>query len=144
MLFLTRELRSLRIAEFRCLYAKVHKVRYSPVADIVDHFKKIRTLNGLIKYTSMVTQIALNLGCPEMAHMSYIEGDVPILGLDHFVHAYILCQESDYNISMLYEGGSKALRLPNPTLALYSYHKLTLQLTQIGDVHHSYSGPPST
>jgi hypothetical protein len=118
MLFLTRELRSLRIAEFRCLYAKVHKVRYSPVADIVDHFKKIRTLNGLIKYTSMVTQIALNLGCPKMAHMSYIDVDVPIFGLDHFVHAHILCTQPDYSISMLYEGGSKAIWLPNSTLAL--------------------------
>jgi hypothetical protein len=36
-------------------------------------------------------------------------GDVPILGLHHFVHAHILREESDYTISMLYEGGSKAL-----------------------------------
>jgi hypothetical protein len=144
MLFSMRELCSVNIAELRCLYAMMHKIRCSPVTDMVDYFKEICTLVGPIECMSMVTQIALNLGCPEMAHMSYIEGDVPILGLDHFVHAYILCQESDYNISMLYEGGSKVLRLPNPTLALYSYHKLTLQLTQIGDVHHSYSGPPST
>jgi hypothetical protein len=48
--------------------------------------------------------------------MSYIEGDVSILGLDHFVHTHILPKEPDYTISMLYVGGSKALWLPDPML----------------------------
>jgi hypothetical protein len=81
-----------------------------PVADIVDYFKEICTLAGLIECTSMVTRIALNLGCPEMAHVSYIQGDVPTLGLDHFVHTHILCEELDYSIFVLFAGGSKALR----------------------------------
>jgi hypothetical protein len=50
----------------------------------------------------MVTRIALNLRCPEMANLSYIEGDVPILGLDHFVHAHILREEPDHSLFMLY------------------------------------------
>jgi hypothetical protein len=37
----------------------------------------------------MVTRTAMNLGCPEMANLAYIEGDVPDLGLDHIGHAYI-------------------------------------------------------
>jgi hypothetical protein len=36
--------------------------------------------------------------------MSYIEGGIPVLGLDHFVCAHILYEESDYFTSMLYEG----------------------------------------
>jgi hypothetical protein len=78
-----RELHSVTLAELKCLHAMVHKIWYSPVADIVDYVKEIRTLVGPIECTSMVTQIALNLGCPEMAHVSYIHGDVPTLGLDH-------------------------------------------------------------
>jgi hypothetical protein len=31
-----------------------------------------------------VTRIAMNLGCPEMANLAYIEEDIPNLGLDHF------------------------------------------------------------
>jgi hypothetical protein len=62
----------------------------------------------------MVTRIAMNLGCPEMINMAYIEGDVPILGLDHFIHAHILREEPDYSVSMLY--GHKAIRLPNQAL----------------------------
>jgi hypothetical protein len=62
----------------------------------------------------------------EMAYVSYIEGNVPSLGLDHFVHTHILRKEPDYSISMLFAGGSKALRLPDPTLSLYSFHQLTL------------------
>jgi hypothetical protein len=54
--------------------------------------------------------IDINLGYSDLA---YIEGNVPVLGLDHFVHVHILREEPDYSISMLY--GHKAIRLPNPT-----------------------------
>jgi hypothetical protein len=56
----------------------------------------------------------------------YVEGDVPILGVDHFVHLHTLCEEPNYSISMLYEVGGKAIQLPNPVLALYSCQQLTL------------------
>jgi hypothetical protein len=64
-----------------------------------------------IECTSMVTQIAMNLGCPEMANVAYIAGDVPILCLDHFVRVHILHKKPDHSLSMLY--GRKAIRLPN-------------------------------
>jgi hypothetical protein len=70
---------------------------------------------GPIECTSLVTRIAINLGYSDLA---YIEGDVPILGLEHFVHGHILREEPDYSISMLYD--RKAIRLPNPALQLYS------------------------
>jgi hypothetical protein len=77
-LFLMRELRSTTVVELRCLFAMVCKIRYFLVADIVDYFKEIHTLTGPIECTSMVTRLSLNLGCPEMSHMSYIKGDVLI------------------------------------------------------------------
>jgi hypothetical protein len=49
-----------------------------------------------------------------MANLAYIEGDVPIFGLDHFVHAHIMREEPDYSVSMLY--GRKAIWLPNLAL----------------------------
>jgi hypothetical protein len=60
----------------------------------------------------------MNHGCSEMANLAYIEGDVPIHGLDHFVHAHILHEEPDYSVSMLY--GCNAIHLPNLALQLYS------------------------
>jgi hypothetical protein len=36
-----------------------------------------------------------------MADLAYIVGDVPILGLDHFVHMHILREEPDHSLSML-------------------------------------------
>jgi hypothetical protein len=72
----------------------------------------------------MVTSIPLNFGCPEMANLAYIEGDVPILGLDHFVHVHILREEPNHSLSMLY--GCKAIQLPNLGLRLYSIESLTL------------------
>jgi hypothetical protein len=74
----------------------------------------------------MVTRIATNLGSPEMANLADIEGNVPILSLDHFVRAYILREEPDHSLSMLYD--RKAIRLPNPGLRLYSCESLTLRL----------------
>jgi hypothetical protein len=66
----------------------------------------VHKMLGPIECTSMVTRIAMNLGCPEMANLAYIEGDVPILGLDRSVHTHILREEPDHSLSMLY--GHKA------------------------------------
>jgi hypothetical protein len=99
-------------------------IKYTHVADIVDYFKNVRKMLGPIECTSMVTQIAMNLGCPKMSDLAYIAGHVPVLGLDHFVHAHILCEEPDHSLSILY--GCKAIRLPNPDLRLYSFEVFTL------------------
>jgi hypothetical protein len=123
-LFPMAELHSIATPELKCLFAMVNRIKYTPIADIVDYFKNLHKMLGSIEYTSMVTQIAMNFGCPEMANLAYIEGDVPILGLDHFVHAHILHEEPDHSLSMLY--GRKAIRLPNPGLPLYSCDSLIL------------------
>jgi hypothetical protein len=62
----------------------VNRIKYTPVADIVDYIKNVHKMSGPIECTSMVTWIAMNLGCLEMANLAYIEGDVPDHGLDHF------------------------------------------------------------
>jgi hypothetical protein len=141
-LFPTVELRSVATPELKCLFAMVNRIKYTPVADIVDYFKNVHKISGPIECTSMVTRIAMNLGCPEMANFAYIEGDLPILGLDHFVHAHILREEPDYSVSMLY--GRKAIWLPNPALQLYSCKSLTLQFEQMGEARNSFTGPPHT
>jgi hypothetical protein len=121
MLFPMAELRSVTTAELKCLFAKVNRIKYTPVADIVDYFTNVSKISGPIKCTSLVTRIAMNLGYSDLA---YIEGDVPVLGLDHFVHAHILREEPDYSVSMLY--GCKVIRLLNLILRLYSCESLTL------------------
>jgi hypothetical protein len=123
MLFPIVELHSIATPELKCMFAMVNRIKYTHVADIVDYFKNVHKMLGPIECTSMVTQIAMNLGCPNMANSAYIEGDVPILGLDHIVHAHILREETDHSLSMLY--GRKAIRLPNPGLRLYSCESLT-------------------
>jgi hypothetical protein len=110
-LFPMAELHSVTTPELKCLLDMVNRIKYTPVADIVDYFKNVHKISGPIECTSKVTWIAMNLGCPEIANLAYIEGDVPDLGLDHFVHAHILREEPDHSLSMLY--GRKAIRLPN-------------------------------
>jgi hypothetical protein len=126
-------------AELKCLIAMVNRIKYTPVADIVDYFTNVSKILGLIDYTSLVTQIVMNLGYSDLA---YIEEDVLVLGLDHFVHAHILHEEPDYSISMVY--GHKAIRLPNPALQLYSCESLTLQFDRMGEACNSFTGPPCT
>jgi hypothetical protein len=113
-LFPMAELHSVPTPELKCLFAMVNRIKYTPVANIVDYFKNVHEMSGPIECTSMVTRIAMNLRCPEMANLANIEGDVPVLGLDHFVHTHILCEEPDQSLSMLY--GRKAIWLPNPGL----------------------------
>jgi hypothetical protein len=121
MLFPMVELHSITTPELKCLFAMVNRIKYTPVADIVDYFTNVSKISGPIECTSFVTRIATNLGYSDLA---YNEGDVPVLSLDHFVHVHILREDPDYSVSMLY--GRKAIRLPNPTLQLYSCGSLTL------------------
>jgi hypothetical protein len=103
----------------------VVRIKYIHVANIVDYFKNMHKMPRPIKCTTMVTRITMNLGCPEMANLAYIGGGgVPILGLDHFVHAHIMREKPDHSLSMLH--GYKAIRLPNPGIRLYSSESLTL------------------
>jgi hypothetical protein len=119
----------------------VQRIKYTPVADIVDYFKNVHKMSGPIECTSMVTQIAMNLGCLEIANLAYIEGDAPILGLDHF-HAHILREEPDHSLSMLY--GHMVNRLPNLVLRLYSCESLILQFDWMREARHSFTGPSRT
>jgi hypothetical protein len=111
MLFPMVELRSVTTPELKCLFAMVDRIKYTHVANIVDYFTNVSKILGPIECTSLVTRIAMNFGYSDLA---YIEGDVPVLGLDHFVHAHILREEPDYSVSMLY--GCKTIGLPKLTL----------------------------
>jgi hypothetical protein len=122
--FSLAELCSVATPELTCLFAMVNRIRYTPVANIVDYIKNVHKMSGSIECTSMVTWIAMNLGCLKMAKMAYIEGDVPVLGLYHFVHVHILHEEPNRSLSVLY--GREVIRLPNPGLRLYSCESLTL------------------
>jgi hypothetical protein len=78
------ELHSVTTPKLKYLFAMVNRIKYTPVADIDDYFKNVHKMSGPIVCTSMVTLIAMNLGCLEVANLVYNEGDVPILGLGHF------------------------------------------------------------
>jgi hypothetical protein len=120
-LFPIMELRSVTTAKLKCLFAMVNRIKYTPVGNIVDYFTNVSKILGPNECTSLVTWIAMNLGYSDLA---YIEGDVPVLCLDHYVHAHILREEPNYSVSMLY--GRKVIRLPNLALQLYSCESLTL------------------
>jgi hypothetical protein len=100
-LFPMVELHSVATPELKCLLAMANRIKYTPVANIVNYCKNVHKMLGPIECTSMVTQIAMNVGCLEMANVAYIEGDVPIVGLDHFVHTHILCEEPGHSLYML-------------------------------------------
>jgi hypothetical protein len=84
----------------------VNRIKYTPVADIVDYFKNVHKILGPIECTSMVTQIAMNLECPEMANLAYIVGDVPDHGLDHFCsRAYLARGTQSFFINVVWSQG---------------------------------------
>jgi hypothetical protein len=64
------ELRYVTIPKLKYLFAMINRIKYTPIADIVDYFKNVHKMLGPIECTSMVTQIVMNLGCPEMANLA--------------------------------------------------------------------------
>jgi hypothetical protein len=142
MHFPMSELRSVTIPELKSLFVMVHRIKYNLVADIANYFENVHKMPGPIECTSMVTQISMNIGCSKVANLAYIEEDVPVLRLDHFVHMHILHEEPDYSLYILY--GCKVIWLPNLALGLYSCESFTLQFDQMGEACHSFTGPPHT
>jgi hypothetical protein len=123
MLFPMVELRFVTTPKLKYLFAMVNRIKYTLVADVVDYLN-VDKMSRPIECTSMVTWMAMNLWHPKMSKLAYIEGDVPILDLDHFIHARILHEDPDHSLFMLH--GRKAIQLPNPSLRLYSCESLTL------------------
>jgi hypothetical protein len=80
-LFPMVELCSVTTSKLKSLFAIVNRIKYTPVAYIVNNFKNMHKMSGPIECTSMVTRIAINLGCTEMANLAYIEGVYLILVL---------------------------------------------------------------
>jgi hypothetical protein len=73
-LFSMAELRSVATRELKYLFAMVNRMRYTLVADSVDYFKNVHKMSRAIECTSMITRIAMNLGCPKVTNLAYIEG----------------------------------------------------------------------
>jgi hypothetical protein len=73
-LFPMVELCSIATPELMCLFVVVNRIKYTPIADIVDYFKIVHKKSGPIEWTSMVTRITMNLGCQKMANLPYIVG----------------------------------------------------------------------
>jgi hypothetical protein len=49
------ELHSVATPELKCLFAMVNRIKYTPVANIVDYFINVHKVSGPIECTSMVT-----------------------------------------------------------------------------------------
>jgi hypothetical protein len=47
-LFPIAKLRSVATSELKCLFAMVNRIKYTPVADIVDYFKNVHKMSGPI------------------------------------------------------------------------------------------------
>ncbi len=51
------ELRSVTTPELKCLFAMVNRIKYTPVANIIDYFKNMHKMSKPIECTSMVTRL---------------------------------------------------------------------------------------
>jgi hypothetical protein len=143
-LFPLDDTRKVTRADFRCLFAMVHKIKYTPVLDIVEYFKAAPKREHEVQCTSMVTRIAHNLGCLEGATLIYLNGQAPTVGVDSFIRAHLMTRGGDGNLYMKYPKSSVEVALPAAHLALYSVESLTLQLEDRQPPRHSVSGGPHT
>jgi hypothetical protein len=49
------ELHFVATPELKCLFAMVNRIKYTPIADIVNYFINVHKMSGPIECTSMVT-----------------------------------------------------------------------------------------
>jgi hypothetical protein len=97
-LFPMVELRSVATPKLKCLFAMVNRIKYTPVASIVNFFKIVHKMSGPIECATMVTRIAMGLGCPEITNLAYIEGMYLFL----FLTILFMCTSCARNPIILY------------------------------------------
>jgi hypothetical protein len=66
MLFPMVEFCYVTTTELKCLFAMVNRIKYTPVANIVEYFTNVSMILGPIECTSLVTQVAMNLGYSDL------------------------------------------------------------------------------
>jgi hypothetical protein len=94
-LFPMVDLRSVTTPELKCMFAMVNRIKYTPVADIVDYFTNVSKISGPIECTSLVTRIAMNLGYSDLV---YIEGMYLFLVLS----ILFTCRSCTRNLIIMY------------------------------------------
>jgi hypothetical protein len=103
------ELHSVTTPELKCLFAMVNRIKYTPAANIVDYFKNVHKMSGPIECTSMVTRIAMNLGCPEMPTWPTLRGMCLILVLTIFSRAYLARGAQSFFIYVVWSQGDPVI-----------------------------------
>ena len=82
--------RPVRVDYLKLLYAMVKRTKVLPVKFIVHHWLEVFTLMGDVECTSLVTQIAQNLGLLNNASVSYIDEERLYIDFDYFCQTQLL------------------------------------------------------
>jgi len=144
VVFCRADFRLCSSSEIMCLYAMAKKIRYSPVMGMVAHWQKMITCKSPIDITSLVTCIARYVGVLENAQVTYLpamDEYRTFIGLDHFVHAHMMCEGPGNSVFMCYTGYEKEFELPCPKFSLYSVKRLTLRMEKKEPARHNTAGP---
>jgi hypothetical protein len=117
-LFPTQELRPVMIAEFRCLYAMVRKIRYSPVVDTVNNFGYLHLdrTHWVHLYSHPDYSKYWVLG--DGTHVLHWGGHTSLGSWP-----FCVCTHIEWRVRLFYF--YVVWGIPNPTIALYSYKQLT-------------------
>ena len=89
------------------------------------------TSKSPIDITSLVARIARYVGVLENAQVTYLlamDEYGTFIGLEHFVHAHMMCEGPGNSVFMCYPGYEREFELPCLKLSLYSVKRLTLQM----------------
>jgi len=94
-LFPRLDFRTVRIDDLKLLYALVKRRKVSPVKFMMRPWLKVFSLTGDVECTSLVIQIAQNLGLMDNALLSYIDTERWYIDFEYFYQAHMLKKRND-------------------------------------------------
>ena len=130
-LFPREDIRIMRVADAKIIYAAVKRIKISPVQWWIDHWIHIPK-RGNITCTSLITRIARHLNVLRGVPVGFLTTPKNTLDFDYFNHAHMLKKEGD-EIFMVYDN-ERPIRLPNPDLGLYVVQSFLIDF-QAAPVH---------
>lgn len=102
MIFPKSDRRTIRIGELKMMYAMVKRKKVSPVKCMINQWLEVFTLTGDSECTSLVTQIATNMGFLDNALVSFITEPHLYIDFNYFWQAYMFKKKEDGSIVMMH------------------------------------------
>jgi hypothetical protein len=140
-LFPGNDVRPVHNNKLMILYAKVNKIKISPVKAMIKQWLTNFKMMGPVECTSLITRIASRMGILDGNVIPFIEDPHVFIDESYLIYGHTLKKGLNDSLMLFFLGNANVIPLPNAGYHLYNCQSPTIPLVPQEVSHrHSVSG----